>query len=452
MARIGTITMDSVGYGYDSSPVVTISKPNMPILKPVVQATLDSASTTITGVGISVSGSHYIITPSVTLSSPTDSSNKQALVTSSVSSNKVSGLTITNSGKFYSDSSGVVLITISPPTGDSDKQATLSLQYDSVNDKVSGLTITNQGKLYDSSSPPIITISTFDSIGGSNASAVATTVNNRLSSVLITDSGSGYTSKPTVTVSAPTLSLSDFTATATTIIVNNRLDSAIISDSGDFYSSPPSITVSPPTKNATNFTATAIAVMNQIDSGNSIQAITMTSNGMFYTSIPTVTVDSATGDSNHFRATGFATVNSSNRSITGIGIVKAGKYYDSNVTPIVTVAPPTLAKFEIGEKITHKLPNTTLHGEVSAYNSVSSKMSLIHVGAEDGQYHNFVPNTDSDIIGANNGSKVGIIRAVEVNKISSNEQNEEFAANVSGTTLDFLDFSETNPFGDPGDE
>ena len=91
MARIGTITMDSVGYGYDSSPVVTISKPNMPILKPVVQATLDSASTTITGVGISVSGSHYIITPSVTVSAPTDSSNKQALVTSSVSSNKVSG-------------------------------------------------------------------------------------------------------------------------------------------------------------------------------------------------------------------------------------------------------------------------------------------------------------------------------------------------------------------------
>ena len=537
MAGIGTIAMDSNGFGYDSVPVVKISMPNIPILRAVATATLDSATTTISGIGVTVAGSHYIVTPQVTVSAPADSSNKQALVSSTITSNKVSSYIVNDAGKFY-DSSGVVsvnvsvptgdsnkqgtissvitsnkvsdliitnagklydsstppTIVISAPTGDSNKQATLSLQYDSINDKVSDLIITNAGKLYDSSTPPTITISAFDSIGGSTATAIATVVNNRLSSILITDSGSGYTSEPTVsistptlslsnfiatatvgtennrlnslsildsgdfyitapqvTVSAPTLSLSDFTATASSIIVNNKLNSVSILDSGDFYITAPQVTVSAPTKSANDFIATGSVVMNQPDNGNSLLSITMTSSGRFYTSIPTVTIDSATGDSAHFRATGFANLDNINRKITSIGIVNSGKYYDSNVTPIVTIAEPPLANWDVGEKITHKLPTTTLHGEVSAYDGVVGKLSLVHVGAADGEYHNFIPSTDSDIVGATGGSKAGIVYAVEVNKISSNEQNEEFDANVSGSALDFLDFSETNPFGDPGD-
>ena len=35
----------------------------------------------------------------------------------------------------------------------------------------------------------------------------------------------------------------------------------------------------------------------------------------------------------------------------------------------------------------------------------------------------------------------------EVNKLSANEQNDDF--DTTATDMSFLDFSETNPFGDP---
>ena len=539
MASIGSILMDSVGYGYDSFAVVKISKPNMPIIKPVLTANV--SNTSISSVGVSRAGSYYIVTPVLTIPAPSDSSNKLAIVAPSITnpiqaSNKVTGLSVTNAGKFY-DSSGATTITISAPTGDSDKlaiiapsitagkvsalsitndgklydsstpptivistptgdsdkQATISLQYDSANGNVSGISVLSNGKLYDSSGIVTITISAHDSAGGTTATAVPVIVDNRISSITITESGSGYTSTPTatiaaptlslsnfiatgtlttannrvnsvvitnsgdfythaptVTVSAPTLSLSDFNATANAIVVNNILDSARITDSGDFYTHAPTVTVSAATKTATDFTATGIVLMNQDDSGNSLASVNMTNTGRFYTTVPIVTVDSATGDSDYFRAVGFANYNLSARTISSISITKKGKYYNSDVTPVVTIAAPPLASFAVGEKVTHKLPNTTLHGEVSAYDPVLGKLSLIHVGAADGEYHTFTPSTDSDIVGAG-GSKGGIISVFENNKISSNEQNEEFAANVSGTTLGFLDFSETNPFGDPGD-
>ena len=496
MASIGSILMDSVGYGYDSFAVVKISKPNMPIIKPVLTANV--SNTSISSVGVSRAGSYYIVTPVLTIPAPSDSSNKLAIVAPSITnpiqaSNKVTGLSVTNAGKFY-DSSGATTITISAPTGDSDKlaiiapsitagkvsalsitndgklydsstpptivistptgdsdkQATISLQYDSANGNVSGISVLSNGKLYDSSGIVTITISAHDSAGGTTATAVPVIVDNRISSITITESGSGYTSTPTATIAAPTLSLSNFIATGTLTTANNRVNSVVITNSGDFYTHAPTVTVSAATKTATDFTATGIVLMNQDDSGNSLASVNMTNTGRFYTTVPIVTVDSATGDSDYFRAVGFANYNLSARTISSISITKKGKYYNSDVTPVVTIAAPPLASFAVGEKVTHKLPNTTLHGEVSAYDPVLGKLSLIHVGAADGEYHTFTPSTDSDIVGAG-GSKGGIISVFENNKISSNEQNEEFAANVSGTTLGFLDFSETNPFGDPGD-
>ena len=91
-------------------------------------------------------------------------------------------------------------------------------------------------------------------------------------------------------------------------------------------------------------------------------------------------------------------------------------------------------------------------GEVLSYSDSSNLLSLIHVGASDGKYHNFVSGRKITITGRGNtlggapiDSDLTVLAVAQENNISQNEQNEFF----SSESDDFLDFSEDNPFGDP---
>lgn len=95
----------------------------------------------------------------------------------------------------------------------------------------------------------------------------------------------------------------------------------------------------------------------------------------------------------------------------------------------------------------------TMTGEIVKYSDSDGILYLAHVGADDGLYHNFV-TTDSaarkvTISGrVNTGigdSDLTVLSVGEVNTISENEQNTDFGTFGD----DFLDFSESNPFGDP---
>ena len=101
-----------------------------------------------------------------------------------------------------------------------------------------------------------------------------------------------------------------------------------------------------------------------------------------------------------------------------------------------------------GDTVTQMLDSsigTTISGEVTAYNQDTKVLSLAHVGATDGKYHNFITSRSISISGLNrNDSSMGISAVAQDNKIAENEQNEDFS-----TLTDFLDFSENNPFGDP---
>jgi hypothetical protein len=108
--------------------------------------------------------------------------------------------------------------------------------------------------------------------------------------------------------------------------------------------------------------------------------------------------------------------------------------------------------FTVGETITQTLADgVVMSGEVSAWNGDDNILRLIHVGADDGKYHTFVTNrqvrggTDLDILG--NRSYATVSAVTEDNQISENEQNSDF----STISDDFLDFTESNPFGDPED-
>ena len=106
--------------------------------------------------------------------------------------------------------------------------------------------------------------------------------------------------------------------------------------------------------------------------------------------------------------------------------------------------------FTVGETVSQTLSSgVTMSGEVAAWSDSDNVLKLIHVGANDGKYHEFVSgllvtgSTDLDLVGTKASALVS--STAEDNQISENEQNDDFSNLID----DFLDFSENNPFGDP---
>lgn len=98
--------------------------------------------------------------------------------------------------------------------------------------------------------------------------------------------------------------------------------------------------------------------------------------------------------------------------------------------------------FEVGERVEQTLLDGTILGaEVSKWVSDINTLSVIHLGGNDGKFH--LPSTGRTITGQESNASGTISSFVEDNQLSGNEQNNDFAG------LDFIDFSETNPFGDP---
>ena len=98
--------------------------------------------------------------------------------------------------------------------------------------------------------------------------------------------------------------------------------------------------------------------------------------------------------------------------------------------------------FEIGERVEQTLLNgTILGGEVSKWVSDINTLSIIHLGGNDGKFH--LPVTGRTISGQESSASGTVSSFTEDNQLSANEQNDDF------DTLDFIDFSETNPFVDP---
>ena len=91
-----------------------------------------------------------------------------------------------------------------------------------------------------------------------------------------------------------------------------------------------------------------------------------------------------------------------------------------------------------------------MSGEVTSYSDSDNILHLINVGADDGNYHEFVTGRTvvSTLVDNLNRPSVSTVTATnEDNQLSQNEQNDDFETEADG----FLDFTETNPFGDPNE-
>ena len=266
-----------------------------------------------------------------------------------------------------------------------------------------------------------------------------------VTSLLVTESGTGYTSTPTITIDPPTGSKAAFRATASASVnsATGKVSEVTVTFPGRFYDSDinPSVIIDSATGTAANFRAQGTAVVTD----GSLTSITLTDSGQYYLTDPEVIIEGPTGTAADFRATGRVFLDSDNRKIRRISLIDGGRFYET--VPAVTIeGGDSTDDFLIGETASQTLSSgVVISGEVAKWSDSDNKLYLIHAGANDGDYHTFV--TGLPIV-STSGANGNVLSVSEDNKISENEQNEEFSPSVSNE-LDFLDFTENNPFGDP---
>ena len=161
-----------------------------------------------------------------------------------------------------------------------------------------------------------------DATNSKNAVSIAT---GSVSAVAMSVNGSGYTSVPAVTFSAPQIA-GGVTATGTAVLSGGEVVSAAVSAPGSGYTNA-AVTFSAP-QVAGGVTATGTVVL----SGGGVNSITIVNPGSGYTSAPTAVIS---GDGTNAV---IGTVVITGSSITGVTITNAGTGYSE--APTVTIADP----------------------------------------------------------------------------------------------------------------
>lgn len=102
--------------------------------------------------------------------------------------------------------------------------------------------------------------------------------------------------------------------------------------------------------------------------------------------------------------------------------------------------------FEINEYVRQPIDSDAglyMEGNIVKIDNSINTIYIGHAGATDGNFRLFADS--GTITGLTSDAEGIVISTGESNKISEDEQNDDFSS-ISG---DFLDFSESNPFGDP---
>ena len=99
-------------------------------------------------------------------------------------------------------------------------------------------------------------------------------------------------------------------------------------------------------------------------------------------------------------------------------------------------------RFIVGETVTQVFDTYQMKGEVAFASDSGNTLHLIHSGATDGLFHEWT--TTKSIIGDQSQHVVTPTSINQINDILNDNQNKTFDDFES----DFLDFTESNPFGD----
>ena len=182
---------------------------------------------------------------------------------------------------------------------------------------VTSVTLTNGGSGY--TSAPTVTFSPAPS-GGTTATGTAVGPFGTVGEVTVSTAGTGYTSAPTVTLAAPTAG----TTAAGTAVLQSGVASVTVTDGGNRYNNdPPTVIFGSAPSGGT--TAGAYAVLGS--AGSAVASVTIWRAGSGYTSAPSVTFSAPTAGTT---AAGAAVLQD---SVTAVTITDAGSGY---------VSPPTV--------------------------------------------------------------------------------------------------------------
>ena len=179
--------------------------------------------------------------------------------------------------------------------------------------------------------------------------------------------------------------------------------------------------------------ATAVAL---IDSSGSVTDINLTSAGDGYVIPPLVTIASTGGAS----ATATATINNVG-GVASVVVTNGGAGFPA--APNVTIAIPDNADF-IHNNVAQQIlaDGTLLRGRVQSWNDSDNTIQLTQFGGNDGKYHD--PVIGRMFYDTVTGAGGKVTSFTENLQQSEREQNDYF-----DSLTDFLDFSESNPFGEP---
>jgi hypothetical protein len=124
-------------------------------------------------------------------------------------------------------------------------------------------------------------------------------------------------------------------------------------------------------------------------------------------------------------------------NITGIDVVEAEGAFQYKLT-----LDSAGGGYTIGETVIQEFTDYNMKGEVTFWSDSGNELRLAHVGATDGNFHEFT--TSAVVVGQTSNGLATPTLVEQLQEIQEDAQNAIFDSFES----DFLDFSESNPFGD----
>jgi hypothetical protein len=472
------------GVFYKKAPTVIFSLPTGTGNAAEATATLDGISETggtVETIAITTGGKYYTSNPTVTISHP-GFNYASATIGIAGSSIDPSSIAFSTTGRAYRTAPSVAITTsygqiaptqvavgiatIDPITG-----IVTAVSFDSSDSWAVGTGATI-GAGYTAS--PLISFSGTPSPIRATATAtvsVAGTVN----SISIGNSGFGYASAPTVTISSPsgvneqfralgitTIRFNSVKTTGTLGIGSTSITGIVTSNItvGDrvrlgagysesynfipedtFVSSIGSSTIYISSA-ATNVGISTSVFEFGIDQCGIVTGIAVTYGGGGYLSPPTVTISNEVSDKNYVdlipgisTATGISTI-SVDGSVTAINIIDSG--YGYVLSPEVSVSAPSsdsFGNFIFNEIITGSISSVT--GRVRTWNSSTNVLEVSNISGS------FL--IGEDIVGSTSGA-THALRALDTNP---NDGNYSDNSDIEIEADSILDFTEQNPFGIP---
>jgi hypothetical protein len=97
----------------------------------------------------------------------------------------------------------------------------------------------------------------------------------------------------------------------------------------------------------------------------------------------------------------------------------------------------------VGEPVSQTLSDKTMTGKVVRWDGATGKLYVAHIGSNSSKFSKFT--TSAAVVGSESGNSATPTLIQELQDINSQEQNLD----IETIGNSFIDFSESNPFGDP---